>query len=1116
LFAGEQSGVVRWSGQPIPGVTVTAVQGNEKVVTTTDDAGHYLFKELGTGAWVLQTEMFGFSAARQEVNITGPASTLDLSLELQPEAGAAVANAAPKAAVPAPGVPAPAAANTASAAATSTPTSSTPAAPAAPASKKAAPSVASAFQSLRMNQNVNGQMTETASPADAASTAGATNGGEEALMVSGSLSSGLTSTDDDSSFVRGEHHHHDSGDSTDSGANPFGSASTSSPSLSGRSLSSYGSRGDYGERRHRTHSATSTSFGNHSGPSINSIRGMAFYQYGDSIGNARPFSLTGNELAEPYYNSNHFGILAGGPVIIPKVFKSGSTFFYVSYFGDRNKSPETAFATVPTLAERSGDFSQAAINGQALTVMNPATHEPFPTANVIPVSMINPQAMGLMSYIPLPNQPGTVRNYRLATTNAGNDDNFSVRLSQTLSKKDTVSFSLNLTDRNGTNTQLFPYADPSTGLSSNVVDQTNGRGTNVTLSWSHNFGAHEYNSLRGTFNRNSNGTLPYYAYGNNVAADLGILGTSQNPLNYGPPNISFTNFGGISDASAVESHYQYWNVTDSVSILRGKHTITFGGGFTHNDNNLISDQNGRGSFSFSGIETSAFAANATTGNLQAVPGSGSDFADFLLGLPQSSSIRFGAANEYFRESSANAYMTEDFRALSNLTFNVGVRYEYFTPYSEKYGHMANLDYVPGATSVTVLTPNMPGVPAGLISSDPLLFSPRGGIAWKPFPKHHMTVRAGYGIFFNGSAYARFPGLLAAQPPYANTASLNINTDPQITLQNGFPTQLVSSQSGLITNTFAVAQNYKVGYAQSWDFSIQQELPHSMLIEVTYRGTKGTGLDIRESPNRAAVGSSALGRQTLLIPDATTFTYDAPYGNSIYHAGQVRLSRRFHGGVSGTVLYTYSKSIDDSSTFGGAGNTVAQNANDLSAERGLSSFDMRQALTGSLIVTSPFGEKAQYLRAGGWKGRLLEDWTLYTSVTAQTGHPFTAQVLGNQSDVAGTGTIGAGRAEATGLPVETGVGFFNPLAFAYAPAGEYGDAGRNTIPGPSLVSMNASFTRSFNVGGDRRRLELRLSANNVLNHPNYTGFGTVYGTPTYGLATAVGGMRTLSALVRFRF
>ncbi len=228
-----------------------------------------------------------------------------------------------------------------------------------------------------------------------------------------------------------------------------------------------------------------------------------------------------------------------------------------------------------------------------------------------------------------------------------------------------------------------------------------------------------------------------------------------------------------------------------------------------------------------------------------------------------------------------------------------------------------------------------------------------------------------------------------------------------------------------------------------------------------------------------------------------------------------LTRRFRRGFSFNTLYTWAKSIDNVSTYGGGRAVVAQNDMDLAAERGLSSFDRRHALSLNVSLASPFGSRST--RPGqGLTGRLLGDWTLTTSVDAHSSSPFTALVLGNRSDAGGSGVVGSARADATGLPIDARSGFFNTLAFQVPPPGQFGNASRNTIPGPAFFVVNTSLSRSFALGPERRRLEIRADAQNLLNTVNYTGLGTTVNAADYGLATNTGSMRSINLQMRLRF
>ena len=170
-----------------------------------------------------------------------------------------------------------------------------------------------------------------------------------------------------------------------------------------------------------------------------------------------------------------------------------------------------------------------------------------------------------------------------------------------------------------------------------------------------------------------------------------------------------------------------------------------------------------------------------------------------------------------------------------------------------------------------------------------------------------------------------------------------------------------------------------------------------------------------------------------------------------------------------------------------------------------------------MAQSPFGPQGQWLKQKNLASRVLKDWSLNSTITLNSGSPLTARVLGAVADAGGSGATGSARADATGLPVSGGDGFFNTLAFAAPPGDRYGTAARNTIPGPGQFGMSASFGRSWQIGDNsRRRLEGRAEATNILNHVNISGYGTVVNASNYGLATSAGQMRTMQLMLRLRF
>jgi hypothetical protein len=1061
------SGTLRSAGLPIPGATITAIQGAHKLVTTTDEAGRYEFDNVAPGTWTIQAEMLAFGTVHRDVTISAAPLTADLNMIVS----AALQQPAQFASRPG-------------------------------TTNAAGNRAAGGFRNLNLTQ---AQGLDAESLAATQSTPAATTNtadANEAFLMNGTVDRGLQQSQQMDLMFQNRQ-------GWDQGQSPslFGQTQQGpamggfggGPGGFGGGRGGFGGgpagRGGFAGRNGRPPFPGQGAFGNRARRGRQGMHGSLFASLDNSALDARQYSLTGETVPKSAYAFSRFGAVVGGPLSIPKLFHSDKTFFFFSYFGTRGRTPEDFTATVPTAAERLGDFSEARnANGTSAQIFNPLTHQPF-AGNIIPSTMIDPAAAGLLSFIPLPNQSGLIQNYQYVTSIPNNGDNFGLRLNHNFSRRDRVDANINGQRRSGDTAQLFGY-----------TDSTDGYGFSGNVGWTHNISAAALNTARVNFSRNVNETVPFFAYGVDVAAELGIGGVSGEPINYGPPNLSFTNFGALTDASPMRIANQTTGGADAFTLIRGEHTLTFGADYRRMQLNSRTDQNARGTYSFSGLLTSAFDAGG-----QPVAGTGFDMADFLLGLPQSSSIRFGDTSTYFRAWATDGYVMDDWKITPSLTLNVGLRYEYFQPYSEKYGHIANLAIAPDFTGVTVITPGAAGASSALIDGDPHMFSPRVAIAWRPFKDKEAIVRSGYGIYYNGSIYAQFPSQLAAQPPFASSGSLVTSLTAPLTIQDGF----AIAPSKQVTNTYAVAQDYRPGYAQTWNFTVQDSLTQSLVLELGYLGTKGTDLDVQTMPNSALPGSPLTAEQRRTIGNATGFIYDNSVGNSTYNALQARLIRRFTHGMSLNAQYTLSKSIDDASTIGGGAVVVAQNFMDLAAERGLSSFDRRHVLNLQYVLESPVGGPRATLHTSRWAEVLLSNWMVSGGITMESGLPFTARILGNQSDIAGTGSVGSGRAEATGQPIDAGSGLFNTGAFTLPPAGLFGDAGRNTITGPYLFSANLSLARHFELG-ERRRLEFRVDAKNFSNSVSYTGIGTVVNATNYGLPTSAASMRTLTGTIRFRF
>ncbi|MBV8867185.1 MAG: TonB-dependent receptor, partial [Acidobacteriaceae bacterium] len=988
-----QSGFVKSAGQPIPGATVIITQDGQTLSTTTDSDGHYSFPPLASGNWSVSVDMFGFQSLKKEADFSTAKGPINFDLELKPsQILARLQQFAAR-------------------------RNSQPGSPAGSGNGAAGNAAAGPRRGSGLSGQANQQFDQEVQNALASqqqSMAAPPSGSQtsnEAFLVSGSLSPGLAQGGQPDS---GPDMRFSSGLSAANG-NPnapgFGEA-TPGQNVGGSGAGGFGSPGGFGGRGGfgvgpggfgrtggRPGQTSGAQFGNYRRRN-QQIHGQLSFTLQNSALNAKPFSLNGLDIPQAAYAQSRFSFIVGGPLVIRKIVKDPKTQFFLTYFGTRARNPELFTATVPTAAERRGDFSEdtqsLGTNATSVPVriFNPATHQPFPD-NIIPANLQSPIALGLLPFYPLPNQPGSINNYEFETAQAANADNVGFRLQRNITKSDRLAVNFQYQDRSGNTANPFGY-----------FDDTSGYGGNITLTWTRNIGTNAVSSAQVRFNRNRAQITPYFSTLPDVAAQLGILGTSSNPVDNGPPTLNFTNFGSLSDSVASLTRNQAQGVTEGLSMLKGHHSITVGGGYTRADLSTITNPNGRGTFSFTGIATSELTGpncELPSGvGCSAQSGTGYDFADFLLGYPQSSSIRYGSTANYFLQNQWSGYAQDEWKARPNLTLMLGVRYEYFSPWTEKNGRMANLDIGPDFTSVSVVTPAAPGLsafPASLINPDLNNWSPRIALAWKlPWTQKSTIVRAGYGIYYNEQAYIPLASQLAQQPPFAISNAVNTSSTNILTLARGFLT--TSPQE--ITNTFAVDRFYQTPYAGTWNASIQHDFGQGFFVEAAYLGTKGTHLDVRILPNQLPPGSPLALVNRTQLGNAVGFTYDEPVGNSIFDALQLRAIRRFNHGLSFNTYYQFAKSIDDSSTFGGVGNTVAQNWLDIEAERGLSSFEVRHELNTNFVYTSPVGAPGSHISPESKVGRLLKDWQFSGGITAQTGTPLTARILGNTAQLAQTG------------------------------------------------------------------------------------------------------------------
>jgi hypothetical protein len=577
-------------------------------------------------------------------------------------------------------------------------------------------------------------------------------------------------------------------------------------------------------------------------------------------------------------------------------------------------------------------------------------------------------------------------------------------------------------------------------------------------------------------------------------------------LNWGPPSLGFTNFAGLSDGTASLGRSQTSAVTATLMWVHAKHNMSWGAGFRRQQNNTDSDPNGRGSFTFNGYSTSKLVANPATGALQVAPGTGFDMADFLLGTPYRATAGYGVPSLYFRGSVWNLYYQDDWRLTTRFSVTFGLRWDYQTPVSEVHNQLVNMAFTaPWFTAYQTVQPGQANCPAGAVCSGALInpdknnISPRLGLAWRPSGKRSTVVRAGWGLYYNSSVYATVASRMAQQPPLATVDNLYLTDCPLLTMATAFSAPCAGA-TNTARNTFAVDPNYKNGYAQQWTLSVQQNLPFSFQGQVAYQGTKGTNLERQLSPWVVAPGAAP-------APYQSGFSYVTTGDNSIYNAVSANLTRRFRGGLMAMASYQFAKQIDGGST--------AQNWLNFRPERAVTGAP--QTLNINFNYSTGQGRRGGGM-VSGWKGVLLKDWGIGSSISMGTGSFLTV----NAGGASGANKGGGNRADATGLPAMDISGapagetwLFNQNAFTVPVAGTWGNSGRDVIRGPFRIGVNGSANRTFRIG-ERLRMTFNMQANNVLNAVVVTGWNTSLTSNTYGQVSGVGGMRSVSSGLRVNF
>jgi hypothetical protein len=854
----------------------------------------------------------------------------------------------------------------------------------------------------------------------------------------------------------------------------------------------------------------------------NQLHGSLFEFLRNSAMDARNFfSPKGTPF--PSFRLNQFGGSLGGPVVLPKLYNGANhTFFFVHYEGFRRASQTLQLGNVPTVAMRRGDFSETATIYDPLTTRaNPSgsgfIRDPF-AGNQIPSNRWDPITAKLINAYPTPTGAGRFNNYTANLTQRQDWNQGDARIDHQASSNDTFFARWSIQNTETIVPSTFPaVAIPGFPIPVGLGDEGSFAGTafqpaqHAVFSYVRVISPRVINEFRMGFNRFRVDYLAdQFAPGAGLGNALGLANSNVTPNEQNLPIVSPANYFGIGQTRSLpifrrENTFQY---LDNMSATLGTHTLKWGADFRRRQLTIYQTNQGNGRFNFSPAFTDS----------RNPAGSGGDtMASFLLGFPSSTvhDYTFNWPGE--RGSEFGVYFADDWRITRKLTLNLGMRWDYYSPFSEVANRWSNFNVITRTMDIA----GQSGVDkyAG-VKPYYKNFGPRIGFAYQLMP--HTVLRGGYGIFYNPAGNEGSSLRLFRNTPFGLTVTESpgdINVGRRVT--EGFlplPVVNLTSVPNPIGSVFAVAPDFRPSYAQQFNVTLEHELiPGSLSIRAAAVGNLGRHLYNTWNANQPVPGAAALNTRRPLFsqqPALTDVGYFASDGLSSYYAGQLTVDKRFGKGVSALLGYTWSHAIDNVvlEFGGGAAGPQPQDPRNLRAERGNSIIDLRHRLTASYLWELPFGQGRPFLNRGGLLNIILGGWQTNGILTVQTGQPFspvlqtsTTNGTGSRPDVVGT----------VNYP-KTLQRWFDPSAFATPAPYTYGNAGRNILFGPGRTNWDASLFKNF-VIREEIRFEFRAEAFNILNHPQFGLPNQNIGNAQVGSITSiVGNPRQLQMGLRFQF
>jgi Carboxypeptidase regulatory-like domain len=839
-----------------------------------------------------------------------------------------------------------------------------------------------------------------------------------------------------------------------------------------------------------------------------------------------------NQGQQPF-KRNQFGAFLGGPI------KKNRTFLFGDYQGSRLRASNPFLSTVPTAAERGGDFTDR-LTGQTFspcptpsstdTFDTGAIFDPYSTnsnyqcadgsvvslrtpisylgqVNVIPPTAMNTVGQNIANFYPQPTDPTALTNNYLANQNQVNDqDSFDIRLDHRFREQDQIFASYSFGD---VRSQQPGPLGPLWGGSDCCPSVSNSRAQHLGVGYTHTFSEHFLNDLHGGYFRYAVNALPFN-FGKHLGTKLGIPNVNRPgyPNSSGLTNIDVAGFTSLGDSQWLPEHVfeNIFQIADTLTWIRGRHALKFGVDFRRQQRNFFQLSSPRGWFVFGG----GYTNDLTTAN------GGNALADLLLGVPISNEQDFLSGLYPTRYWDLAEFFQDDFHLSHNFTINFGLRYELTSPAN---GRVGNFDL----NRAIVVTSYGPGaVSHAGVQFDKKDWGPRLGFSWSV--AKNTVVRSAFGMFY--SAEANIFDDLGLNPPQLSFYAANFNASaiPSAAqlVSSGFPNTVpqgsATSISGPVKTTGPIR---KIPRILEWNLSVQNQFTPNWVAQIGYVGTRSYDLwnheasDLNQAPQVLDTNFCGpdpnncipnFGRRYFSQQQNLTqvLPLDYPQFQSFYNAFQASLNKRFSNGFNMLVAYTFAKNLGNAD--GNVGGYV-QNAYFPNLEHGAVSPDLRQRLSVSYLYEMPVGHGRHFMGdAHGIVDAFFGGWQVAGITSAQTGEAATAVM---STDLSNTGSFSyrpnqianpynfsfntASQANDYGCSnpghqtldcwVNQAAFVAPPLAQTQQSAHSFGNGRIGNLRGPHLVDFDLVLQKSFRVT-ESQQIEFRSEFFNLLNHPNF--------------------------------